>query len=113
MPGKDAIRALREKGQKKAGMKMKATKITAPAPKKLRGIGGFTSIQMFRGKEIIPKEFKARELKKHSYIGLGRTKEGRKSRSPKVPFERGRIGLKPLRKKTRKSSRESARKSGR
>ena len=105
MPGKDAIRALREKGQAKSREKK-------PAPK-LRGIGSFRSIEMFRGKEIIPKKFKARELKKHSYIGLGRTKEGRKPRSPKVPFERGRIGLKPLRKKTRKSSRESARKSGR
>ncbi len=112
MPGKDAIRALREKGQKKAGYKMKATKISVPAPK--RGIGGFrSSMKMFTKKEIIPKEFKARELKKHSYIGLGRTKEGRKPRSPKVPFERGRIGLKPIRKKTRKSSRDSARKSGR
>jgi len=113
MPGKDAIRALREKGQKKAGFKMKSERISRPAPKGdvPRGSGSMAS--MFIKKEIIPKQFKKRELKKHSYIGLGRTKEGRKPRSPKVPFERGRIGLKPLRKKTRKSSRDSARKSGR
>ncbi len=108
MPGKNAIQALREKGQKKAGYKMKSERITKDIP---RGSGSMSS--MFLKKEIIPKVFKARELKKHSYIGLGRTKEGRKPRSPKVPFERGRIGLKPLRKKTRKASRESARKSGR
>jgi len=110
MPGKDAIRALREKGQKKAGFKMKATKISVPAPKHGDSIprGAGSAASMFIKKEIIPKEFKAK--KRLSYIGLGRTKKGRTPRSPGVPFERGSIGL---RKKSRKSSRKPTRNSGR
>lgn len=130
MPGKDAIKAFRAKGQAKKAAKRRA-KTDLPH-------GSYSKIEMHRGKEIIPKKsnptreaFLAehqgagslagfymakkskREHKKFSPIGLGRTKEGRTPRSPKVPFERGRIGLKPIRKKTRKSSRDSARKSGR
>lgn len=107
----NAIKAFRAKGQAKKAAKRRAT---TDLPH-----GSYSKIEMFRGKEIIPKgagmiipkDFKAK--KRLSHIGLGRTKEGRTPRSPKVPFERGRIGLKPIRKKTRKSSRDSARKSGR
>lgn len=108
MPG--AIKAFRAKGQaKEAAKKAAKRRATTDLPH-----GTSITSMMFRSKEIIPKKFMKRELiKKFSPIGLGRTKEGRKTRSPKVPFERGRIGLKPLRKKTRKSSRDSARKSGR
>ncbi len=100
----NAIKAFRAKGQAKKAAKRRAT---TDLPH-----GSYSKIEMFRGKEIIPKKFMKRDLvKKISPLGLGRTKEGRKPRSPKVPFERGRIVTKPLRKKTRKSSRESARKS--
>ncbi len=103
MPGKDAIKAFRAKGREKKAAKRRAT---TDLPH-----GTSITSMMFRGKEIIPKKFMKRDLvKKISPLGLGRTKEGRKPRSPKVPFERGRISLKPIRKKTRKSSRESGRK---
>lgn len=106
MPG-DAIKAFRAKGQaKRAAKKTAKRRATTDLPH-----GTSITSMMFRSKEIIPKKFMKRDLvKKISPLGLGRTKEGRKPRNPKVPFERGRISLKPLRKKTRKSSRESGRK---
>jgi len=93
----NAIKAFRAKGQAKKTAKRRA-KTDLPH-------GSYSKLEMFRGKEIIPKEFKAK--KRLSFIGLGRTKKGRTPRSPGVPFERGSMGL---RKKTRSSSRKSGRK---
>jgi len=96
----NAIKAFRAKGQAKKAAKRRA-KTDLPH-------GSYSKLEMFRGKEIIPKKFMKREkIKRLSHIGLGRTKKGRTPRSPGVPFERGSMGL---RKKTRSSSRKSGRK---
>jgi len=95
----NAIKAFRAKGREKKAAKRRAT---TDLPH-----GTSITSMMFRGKEIIPKKFMKRELvKKFSPLGLGRTKEGRKTRKQGVPFERGSIGL---RKKTRKPTRNSGR----